>query len=107
MFIAMNQFAINPGREADFEAAWTNRDSFLHEVPGFVRFALLKGEGAGEYVSHTTWESRAAFDAWTRSEQFRAGHGKSDLTGVLRGHPQVVLYQAVLAQEAPLAPMAG
>lgn len=103
MFIAMNRFAITPGREADFETAWRKRRSFLDSVPGFVRFALLKGDAAGDYVSHTTWVSRAAFEAWTTSEAFRAGHGQSELSGVIQGHPEVILYEAVLVDDASAA----
>jgi heme-degrading monooxygenase HmoA len=26
------------------------------------------------YSSHTVWQSKAGFEAWTRSEEFRAAH---------------------------------
>lgn len=100
MFIAMNRFAINPGREADFEAAWKLRESYLNEVPGFLRFALLRADNDGEYLSHSTWESRDAFEVWTGSEQFQKAHGQTAMTGVLAGPPKVSLYEAVLQQEA-------
>ena len=77
MFIAMNRFQVIEGREAEFEAIWKGRDSRLHELEGFVSFHLLKGpaeEGRVLYASHTVWESRAHFEAWTKSEQFRASH---------------------------------
>ena len=73
MFIAMNAFRVVKGREADFEAQWRNRQSYLQGVPGFIQFALLKGEGEGEYISHTIWRDREAFEAWTRSPAFAAG----------------------------------
>lgn len=99
MFIAVNRFAVTPGREAEFETAWRSRETYLSAVAGFVRFALLKGDNEGEYLSHTTWESRAAFDAWTRSDAFRAGHAQTAMAGILAGHPRVSLYEAVLEQE--------
>ncbi|MEO0814422.1 MAG: antibiotic biosynthesis monooxygenase, partial [Myxococcota bacterium] len=43
MFIAMNRFRIRPGREAEFETIWRERDSYLEDVPGFQSFRLLKG----------------------------------------------------------------
>jgi heme-degrading monooxygenase HmoA len=46
-------------------------------VPGFVEFHLLKGPEAEDhtlYASHTVWENRAVFEAWTKSEAFRAAH---------------------------------
>ena len=77
MFIAMNRFRIRKGGEVEFERIWAERDSYLREVPGFVEFHLLRGpelDDATLYASHTVWESRDAFDAWTRSEAFRNAH---------------------------------
>jgi heme-degrading monooxygenase HmoA len=101
MFIATNNFKVNKGREADFETNWRNRESHLDTVPGFVSFALLRGDAEGEYVSQTTWESRDAFLAWTRSEAFAAGHRQGSVAGVLDGPPEVRLYETVLVQTAP------
>jgi heme-degrading monooxygenase HmoA len=77
MFIAMNRFHVIKGHQADFEHVWLSRDTYLDNVPGFVEFGLLKGPEFEEYTlyaSHTVWESRAAFEAWTGSEAFRAAH---------------------------------
>ena len=37
------------------------------------------------YSSHTVWQSKAAFEAWTKSEEFRAAHARAgnDATGPL------------------------
>jgi heme-degrading monooxygenase HmoA len=99
MFIAMNNFKVVPGKEEDFEQIWKTRDTYLHNVPGIVRFSLLRSDAAGEYVSHSTWESRDAFIAWTQSEAFTAGHRQGSLMGILAGPPQVKLYESVLEQE--------
>ena len=77
MYIAMNRFSVVKGSEADFEAVWLGRDSHLDRVPGFVEFHLLKGPEREDhvlYASHTIWRSYADFEAWTRSEAFRAAH---------------------------------
>ena len=77
MFIAMNRFAVRKGAEANFEAVWLGRDTHLGGVPGFLEFRLLKGPEREDHVlysSHTLWRSRADFEAWTRSEAFRAAH---------------------------------
>jgi heme-degrading monooxygenase HmoA len=88
MFIAMNRFRIARGSEEAFEQVWLNRDSQLDSVPGFVEFHLLKGPEAEDhtlYASHTVWQSKAAFEAWTKSEAFRAAHARAgnDRTGSL------------------------
>jgi heme-degrading monooxygenase HmoA len=107
MFIAMNRFPVAPGQEARFEQIWRERETFLEDVPGFVRFALLRGDRPGEYVSHSSWESRAAFEAWTASEAFVAGHRQASMQGILAGHPEVSLYEAVLTQERGERPAAA
>ena len=71
MFIAMNRFEVVKGKEDAFEAMWKTRDSYLHELKGFIEFHLLKGPEAEDhtlYSSHTVWASKADFEAWTKSE---------------------------------------
>jgi heme-degrading monooxygenase HmoA len=99
LFIAMNRFRVNPERAAEFEDHWRKRETYLHEVSGFLRFALLRGEEAGEYISHSTWESREAFEAWTESEAFRKAHVRARTPeGVLSGPPRLERWEAVLEQ---------
>ena len=101
MYIAMNHFKVNPERGDEFEHVWRSRESRLQSVPGFVQFALLKGENAGDYISHTTWESKEAFQGWTRSDAFRAAHSAGGPPeGVVLGHPQASFYDAVIVEKA-------
>jgi heme-degrading monooxygenase HmoA len=92
MFIAMNRFRVAKGSEAAFEQVWMSRDSHLDKVPGFVEFHLLRGPEAEDhtlYASHTVWENRAVFEAWTRSEAFRAAHSRAgDNKPLYLEHPQ-------------------
>ena len=99
MFIAMNRFKVKLGSEADFERVWRERDSRLSSVPGFKEFELLRGaerEDHTLYASHTIWGSRADFEAWTRSEAFRAAHRNAGGNTPLHlGHPEVELFESV------------
>lgn len=100
MFIAMNRFRIRPGFENAFEEMWRNRESYLSEVSGFREFHLLRGPSDGEstlYASHSVWESRAAFEAWTDSEHFHKAHARArSPEGMhLRG-PQLEVFDVVL-----------
>ena len=92
MFIAMNRFRVKKGSEDAFEKVWLSRDTHLDQVPGFVEFHLLKGASTDEqtlYASHTIWQSRAAFEAWTKSEHFREAHRNAgDNKGLYLDHPQ-------------------
>ncbi|MBE9604893.1 antibiotic biosynthesis monooxygenase [Acetobacteraceae bacterium H6797] len=90
MFIATNRFQVIPSEAERFEQTWLTRESHLHELEGFVAFHLLKGPQAEDhilYASMTIWASKADFEAWTRSEQFRkahAGAGQSKPTTIDR-----------------------
>ena len=99
MYVAMNRFRIAPGREDEFTAVWQNRESYLHEVAGFRRFRLLQGapgESQTMFISHSEWDSRAAFEAWTESEAFTKAHrrGRSP-EGLVLAHPDFEGYEVV------------
>ena len=109
MYIAMNRFSVLKGSEADFEAVWLGRDSHLDRVPGFVEFHLLKGPEAEDhtlYSSHTTWVDKAAFEAWTRSNQFRRAHARADnQTGesLYLGHPKFEGFEVIQSERTAAA----
>ncbi len=100
MFIAMNRFRIATGREQDFEDLWRKRDSHLDDVPGFREFHLLVGPSDDEgtlYASHTVWESRADFEAWTKSENFVKAHAQARAPqGTYLGHPVFEGFEVIL-----------
>jgi len=52
----------------------------------------IKGPEAEDhtlYASHTVWENRAVFEAWTKSEAFRAAHSRAgDNKPLYLDHPQ-------------------
>jgi len=95
MFIAMNRFKVKNGSEEEFEEIWKGRDSKLPEMKGFREFQLLRGpvneeEGYTLFASHTVWETKDDFEAWTKSQSFRDAHrnagGGRPVTYM--GHPQ-------------------
>jgi heme-degrading monooxygenase HmoA len=101
VFIAMNRFQVVPGREEAFEQVWRERESYLDEVGGFKEFHLLRGPGSDDatlYVSHTIWESREAFEAWTKSDSFRKSHARAGSGGPSNtvGHPAFEGFEQVL-----------
>ena len=102
MFLAMNRFKIAHGFEEGFEKVWRERDSFLSEVPGFKTFSLMKGPVSDEYVlyaSHSVWESKEAFVAWTESDAFRKAHAQTSAPkGTYLGHPELETFETVLIE---------
>lgn len=104
MFIAMNQFQVDPARAEEFERVWKERESYLSGFEGFIQFALLKGDEPGDYISHSTWASREAFLAWAQSDAFRQAHSMRTPEGVLVGHPRARFYESVLLERGEEAP---
>ena len=104
MFIAMNRFRVAKGQEAAFEERWRTRESYLGQVPGFEEFHLLRGPERDDhtlYASHTVWADKDAFEAWTRSEPFRAAHRAAGETKPLHlGHPEFEGFEAVQTTRA-------
>ena len=100
MFVAMNRFKIIPGHEDDFLDIWKNRETFLDQVPGFKQFNLLRGPKTEEYslfASHSIWESKQAFEDWTKSEAFRKAHANAgNAKTVYIGKPEFEGFEVVL-----------
>jgi heme-degrading monooxygenase HmoA len=92
MYIAMNRFKVRPDEQEAFKTRWFDREVYLKTVPGFVAFHLLQGPDRQDhvlYASHTVWRSRADFEGWTRSEQFRAAHaGAGSGRSLTLTHPE-------------------
>jgi len=81
MFVTMNRFSIRPEHWEDFEARFRQRAGLVDGQPGFIRNAVLRPVGDdGQHVVMTLWESRADFEAWTRSEAFRKAHERAGQT---------------------------
>ena len=99
MFIAMNRFSVLPGEEAAFEAVWLGRETHLDGTPGFVAFHLLRGPKSEDhtlYSSHTVWRSQGDFEAWTRSDAFRAAHRNAgDNKPLYLGHPRFEGFEVI------------
>ena len=99
-FIAMNRFKIILGKENDFENVWKTRETFLDNVEGFINFNLLRGDSTDEYTlysSHSIWQSKEHFIAWTKSEAFRKAHKNAGENKPLYlGHPEFEGFNIVL-----------
>ena len=100
MYIAMNRFKIVPGREKEFEKIWKKRETHLDNVPGFIKFHLVKGskkETHTHYASHSTWQSKDDFANWTKSDAFRQAHkGAGEHGEVYLGHPEFEGFEVII-----------
>ena len=99
MFVDMNRFQVTRGREAGFEAVWRGRDSHIATVPGFAEGHVLRSLSINNSTlnaSHTVRRSRAAVDAWTKSDAFRLPHsGAGGAKDIYIGHPAFGGFEAL------------
>ena len=89
-------YDVIPGREADFERGFLGVLDLLHTLPGHAESHLYRDVQAtadgGSYVILSRWETKAAFEAFLHSEQFKSAvaWGKAE---ILRGRPRHKVYQ--------------
>ena len=95
MYVVMNRFTLHPGKSEIFESRWRDRQSLLKEVPGFIRFRLLRMDET-LYSSYAEWESQEVFEAWTHSEAFRKAHAQGSPPGVMAGPPRLECWDVIL-----------
>lgn len=78
MITVANRIFVRPEFAEAFEARFRERAGLVDRMPGFAGNYVLRPTGSGEpYIVLTLWESRDAFEAWTRSDAFRQGHARS------------------------------
>ncbi len=75
MYIVANRIHLAKEWREAFETRFRKRASQIEKQPGFVRMEVLKPDQPdAPYQVLTTWEDKAAFDAWIGSEDFRVAH---------------------------------
>lgn len=78
LYVVMNRIPVQPQYAEAFEARFRDRAGEVDRMPGFIRTLVLRPEAEDDpYVVLTFWESREAFEAWTKSEAFTRGHAQS------------------------------
>jgi heme-degrading monooxygenase HmoA len=75
MIAVANRIQVAPEHAEAFERRFQERAGHVDDSPGFLRNQVLRPTREGDpYVVLSLWESREAFDAWTRSDAFRRAH---------------------------------
>ena len=78
MITVANRIYVRPEYGEAFEARFRERAGLVDGMPGFVSNVVLRPVNEGDpYVVFTTWESRADFMNWVRSDAFVKGHAQS------------------------------
>lgn len=101
MIAVMNRIPVNPDHAAAFEARFLDRAALVDGMDGFVAFRLMRpSKKEDPYIVMTFWESRAHFEAWTHSPEFKEGHARSGRLpkDAFLGHPKIEIMEII--QEA-------
>lgn len=78
MIIVANRIPVSPDYAAAFEERFRERAGVVDGMQGFIKFQILRPTKEGDpYIVQTYWESHEHFTAWTESEEFQHGHGRS------------------------------
>ncbi len=92
MIVVMNRIPVAVGRVEDFERSFTERQSAVHLMPGFLEMQVLRPSEGRTYVVLTRWETYDAFQNWIQSEAFVASH-QQQTPGLVEGRPALEIYE--------------
>jgi heme-degrading monooxygenase HmoA len=87
------QYEVKPGKEAEFEAGFLKTIELLKTLPGHVESHLYEDVASrGSYVIFSQWQRKEDFDAFLRSEAFKAAvaWGRAE---ILRSRPKHRVYK--------------
>ena len=101
MFVVINHVSIADASEGRYEMdVREHAEQHLVNQPGFRRLELLYPETDGDYLLLVYWESEAAFEQWTTTNDFETAH--DELFGAMFLDPDYVnRYESAATIEAP------
>ena len=102
MIAVINRLPVKEGMVDQIVERFANGQGFVQEFPGFVSMEVLRSDDADEVMVITRWRDKEAFDSWVHSDEFKMAHGRGGGTGLLRGHPQMGIYEVSVTREPRL-----
>lgn len=98
MFVVCNRISINPEHVDVFEERFRSRAGLVDTMPGFVAFQLLRPVKSGDsYIVMVTWQSKADYQAWMKSQAFKDGHARAGTLpeGTFMGGQSIEQYELI------------
>ena len=101
MFIVANRVPVAAGWEDKFEARFAERAGQIDKQPGFVRMQILRPDSEDTpYIVLTTWQNKAAFEAWVGGEDFKLVHSNPMPKEAFDGQGKLEMHEVVIAAES-------
>lgn len=86
MLTVITETTVEPGREADWDAAYHERAADARKQPGWVDLHLLVPlDDPGQRVVVGTWEDREAWEQWHTTETFQRTRERLDAATAVHG----------------------
>jgi heme oxygenase (mycobilin-producing) len=100
-FVAFNVLTVPEPARATLEERFAKRAGEVERMPGFRHFELLRPvSGTDSYLVYTRWDSKADFDAWVESMQFKQGHAQAGEQPPAATGSQVWTFEAIQMADA-------
>jgi len=75
MYVVMNRVMVKADWAEEFEQRFNKRKGQIDKEPGFVSMEILQPESENTpFVVMTHWETKADFENWIHSEDFKIAH---------------------------------
>jgi len=103
MIAVVNRLPVKEGAADQVVERFANSRGNVQGFPGFVSMEVLNSEAGDEVLVITRWRDKDAFDSWVQSDAFKRAHGRSEGGDLLRGHPQMSMYEVALERDPELA----
>ena len=101
MYIVSNRVPVAEDWRARFEQRFLERAGQVEQQPGFVRMDVMRPDTEGApYVVETRWQDRAAFEAWLKSDDFKAAHQNPLPKDAYNGEGRLEAFEAIISAEA-------
>jgi heme-degrading monooxygenase HmoA len=100
MFIVANRVPVAQHYQEMFEERFRNRAGQIEKQPGFVRMQVLQpAKPEVPYIVLTTWQDKAAFEAWVGSEDFRAAHADPMPKEAFEGEGAIEMHEVIISTD--------
>lgn len=95
MYVVMNVLQVPEQGKSKMMELFANSAENMKQVPGCLEFQFLNSLDEEKQIVYTKWESREAFEAWTKSEAFRKAHEERRTSGSTATGSKIEMYEVI------------
>lgn len=95
-YVVVNALTVPDGAGAELERRFASRVGEMDGRPGFVGFRMWRPADARRtWYAVTEWESKDAFEAWTKSPEFARSHRGAGSDGPVSTGAELMQFEVV------------